>query len=78
VATSGARLGHGLVDVEWVSTRAEVRGQGIGAALTWAATLVEPDLPAALIASDDGQPVYEGMGYVRMMRLTLWHRPGQG
>jgi len=78
VATAGARLGHGLVDVEWVSARPEVRGQGIGAALTWAATLVEPDLPAALIASDDGQPVYEQMGFIRMMRLTLWHRPGPG
>ena len=75
VGTSGARLGHGLVDVEWVSTRAEVRGRGIGAALTWAATLVEPDLPAALIASDDGQPVYERMGYLRLLRLTAWHRP---
>jgi ribosomal protein S18 acetylase RimI-like enzyme len=75
VATSGARLGHGIVDVEWVAARAEVRGRGIGAALTWAATLVEPDLPAVLIASDDGQPVYERMGYVRLLRLTLWHRP---
>ena len=28
VGTSGARLGHGLVDVEWVSARAEVRGRG--------------------------------------------------
>jgi predicted GNAT family acetyltransferase len=78
VATAGARLGHGLNDVEWVSTRPEVRGRGYGAALTWAATLVEPDLPAALLASDDGQPVYEQMGYLRIMRLTVWHRPPAG
>jgi hypothetical protein len=75
VATAGARLGHGLNDVEWVSSLAEVRGRGIGAALTWAATLAEPANHAALIASDDGQPVYERMGYLRLMRLTMWHRP---
>jgi GNAT superfamily N-acetyltransferase len=75
VATAGVRVAHGLNDVEWISTRAEHRRRGIGAALTWAATLADPELPAVLIASDDGQPVYEAMGYVRIMRLTLWHRP---
>jgi GNAT superfamily N-acetyltransferase len=75
VATAGARIGHGVNDVEWVSTRPEVRGRGIGAAVTWAATLADPALPAVLIASDDGQSVYEAMGYVKLLRLTLWHRP---
>jgi hypothetical protein len=75
VATAGARLGHGIVDVEWVSTRPSHRRRGIGAAVTWAATLASPGDPATLIASDDGQPVYEAMGYVRLMRLTMWHRP---
>ena len=75
VATAGARLGRGIVDVEWVSCRSEARRRGVGAALTWAATLTEPSLPATLIASDDGQSVYEKMGYLRLVRLTLWHRP---
>jgi GNAT superfamily N-acetyltransferase len=78
VATSGARIGHGVNDVEWVSTRPEHRRRGIGEALTWAATLVDPDLPAVLIASDDGQGVYESMGFVRLLRLTMWHRPPAG
>ena len=78
VATSGARIGGGLVDVEWVSTRSEYRRRGIGAALTWAATLTEPSLPGVLIASDDGQPVYQAMGHLRLMRLTVWHRPPHG
>jgi hypothetical protein len=75
VATSGAWVGHGINDVEWVSTRADHRRRGIGAALTWAATRADPEQPAVLIASDDGQGVYEAMGYVRLLRLTMWHRP---
>lgn len=75
VATAGARIGHGVNDVEWVSTLSEFRRRGIGEALTWAATLAAPELPAVLIASDDGQRVYESMGYVRLLRLTMWHRP---
>jgi hypothetical protein len=78
VATAGARIGHGLVDVEWVSCQPTARRRGIGAALTWAATLTEPSLPAALIASDDGQSVYEAMGYIRLLRMTMWHRPPRG
>ncbi len=78
VATSGARIGHGVNDVEWVSTRADYRRRGIGAAVTWAATLAAPELPAVLIASDDGQSVYESMGFTRLLRLTMWHRPPAG
>jgi ribosomal protein S18 acetylase RimI-like enzyme len=75
VSTAGARLGHGIVDVEWVATLPAYRRRGIGAAVTWAATAADPGAAAVLIASDDGQPVYEAMGYVRLMRLTMWHRP---
>ena len=75
VATAGAREGHGVVDVDWVATLPGERGHGYGAALTWAATLCRPDRTAVLIASDDGQPVYQAMGYLRLLRLTLWHRP---
>ncbi len=75
VATSGARIGHGVNDVEWVSTQPDHRRRGIGEALTWAATRAAPELPAVLIASDDGQPIYASMGFVRLLRLTMWHRP---
>jgi hypothetical protein len=63
----------GLVNgVEMVSCRSEVRGRGIGAAITWSATLTEPAAPAALIASDSGKPVYARMGYLPITRFTLW------
>jgi len=75
VATSGAWLGPGIVVVDWVATLPAYRRRGIGTALTWAATMTSPGDPAALIASDEGRPIYEAMGYLRMMRLTIWHRP---
>jgi len=74
VATAAAWVRGGLVGVEWISARPETRGRGVGAAVTWAATLADPTLPAMLIASDLGQPVYERMGYLRLTRFTLWFR----
>lgn len=74
VATAGTCVHHGVNDVEWISLMPDCRGRGYGEAMTWAATLADPSLPAVLIASDDGQPVYERMGYLRLQRLTLWYR----
>ena len=79
VACAGAHVTEACVDVEYVATHDEVRGRGFGAALTWHATLADPTKPAVLIASDPGQPVYEKMGYLRVMRLTMWgSRPLDG
>ncbi len=72
VATASAHVGRGLQHVEWVATRPEFRGRGYGEALTWRATLTDPALPAVLVASDDGRPVYERMGYLPVTRFTLW------
>lgn len=72
VSTATAHVGAGIVHVEWVATLAEARGRGYGAAVTWAATTVDPSLPAMLIASDDGRPVYERMGYLALCRFTAW------
>jgi GNAT superfamily N-acetyltransferase len=72
VATAAAHVAAGVNHVEFVATRAEHRGRGIGAAITWAATIAEPSLPAVLIASDDGRGVYEALGYMAVLRWTLW------
>ena len=72
VATAGSHTAHGLTEVEWVSTRASHRGRGIGAALTWASTTAAPAHAAVLVATDDGRPVYERLGYVALMRLSMW------
>lgn len=72
VGTAGAWVSPAMTLVELVSTRPECRGKGYGAALTAAATVVAPDQPAMLIASDDGRGVYDRLGYLPLSRHTLW------
>jgi hypothetical protein len=69
VATS--IVGCGVNHVEFVATVPEARGHGYGEAVTWSATLAAPDLPAMLIATDMGRPVYDRMGYVAVSRWTF-------
>jgi GNAT superfamily N-acetyltransferase len=74
-AVSAAHLHAHAVLVEYVASLPSARGRGAGSAVTWAATLADPRLPAMLVASDDGRPVYEHMGYVAIERWTAWLRP---
>lgn len=74
VATSAAHSAAGVTVVENVAVLASARGRGAGAALTWAATTTWPEQGAVLIASDDGQPVYERLGFLRVERWTCWLR----
>ncbi|HSV39186.1 MAG TPA: GNAT family N-acetyltransferase [Nocardioidaceae bacterium] len=77
-AVSSAHLHEGVTLVEYVATLPVARGRGAGAAVTWAATLADPARPAVLLASDDGRPVYERMGYLAIERWTAWLRPAAG
>jgi ribosomal protein S18 acetylase RimI-like enzyme len=61
-----------LTVVEMVAVRSDARGRGFGAAITAAAAGDDPERPVALIASDDGQGVYERLGFRRIIRYTLW------
>jgi hypothetical protein len=72
VATSAAYVSERLSVVELVSTRPEVRGRGFGATITAAAHLAAPDRPSMLIASDLGRPAYDRLGYLPILRYTLW------
>lgn len=72
VGTSASHVAAGVNHVEFIATLPEARGRGIGAALTWAATVARPDLPAVLISSDDGRGVYASLGYLPVTRWTLW------
>lgn len=74
VAAASAWAAHGVVNVTLVATLPEERRKGYGEALTWAASRLDPSLPAMLLSSDDGRPVYERMGYLALQRMTLWYR----
>ena len=72
VATAAAYVTPEVTIVELVSARPECRGRGYGAALTAAASVAAPDQPAMLIASDLGRGVYARLGYLPLLRYTLW------
>ncbi len=72
VATAAVFLHGDSAEIDYVATLPSARGHGLGAALTWTATLADPAATAMLIASDDGRPVYERMGYVAVERWTVW------
>ena len=72
VGTASAIVGDHHVDVEFISTLESARGRGIGRALTAAAVLAAPELPAMLISSDPGRTVYERLGFIPLLRFTLW------
>lgn len=77
VSVAAAHQAAGMTLVEYVAALPAARGRGAGAAVTWAATLAAPENPAVLIASDDGRPTYERMGYIALERWTAWLRPAR-
>jgi len=73
VCASSVWIEHGINDVTLVATMPEARRRGYGEALTWRAALADSSLPAMLMSSDEGRPVYERMGFLPLLRLTLWY-----
>jgi hypothetical protein len=78
LGTSAVFVDDRVQVVEFVSVAESGRGRGVGAALTWAASTAEPELPATLVASDLGRPVYERLGFAALLRITLWVVAGGG
>jgi hypothetical protein len=78
VSAAATFVAAGINNVALVGTAPEARRRGYGAALTWQATLADPALPALLIATEEGRPVYERMGYLSLFRFTLWSRDRPG
>jgi hypothetical protein len=74
VGVGVSAVDHGINQVMLIATLPEARGRGFGAALTWESSLADPALPAMLLSSDIGRPVYEKMGYLPLFRFTVWYR----
>jgi hypothetical protein len=77
-AAAAAFVAAGINDVTLVGTVPEARRRGYGAALTWRATVADPTLPALLLSTDDGRPVYERLGYLPLFRFPVWSRDRPG
>lgn len=75
VSASIACVAAGCVGVYGVATIPEFRGRGYGAAMTWKALSVAPNLVSVLQPSDLARPLYERLGYESVGRFTSWiHR----
>lgn len=74
VCAASAFVAEGIVDVTLVATVPEARRRGYGTAVTWKATLANPDLHALLIATPEGKPAYEAMGYLPLFNFTIWSK----
>lgn len=74
VSAAETFVAAGINNVSLVATVPDARRRGYGAALTWCATLADPALPSLLIATDEGRPVYERIGYLTLFRYTIWSR----
>ena len=75
VSSSIAYTSDDVLGVFGVSTLPEYRSRGFGEALTWAATLVAPNLPAHLEPSETGAAMYRRMGYEDIGKNAHWFRP---
>jgi hypothetical protein len=74
VSGSMGFVSAGVVGVYAVATVPPFRRRGYGEAVTWAATLAEPSLPAVLQPSHEGLPMYRRMGFAPIGSYTKWLR----
>jgi GNAT superfamily N-acetyltransferase len=75
VTASITCVAEGCVGVYGLATIPEFRNRGYGAAMTWRAISVAPELPSVLQPSDLARPLYRRLGYEPVGRFTNWmHR----
>lgn len=75
VTSSIAYISDGIVGVFGVSTLPDYRRRGFGQAITWAAVVAAPELPAHLEPSEEGATMYRSMGFREIGQNTHWHSP---
>jgi hypothetical protein len=74
VGAAVAHTGHGVVNLCFAATLPESRRRGVWDALVRARLTDGPGLPAVAYTSDDSRPGFERMGFVPVLRFTLWFR----
>jgi GNAT superfamily N-acetyltransferase len=72
VGSAMSYVAGGAVGVYAVGVLPKARRRGVGEALTWAATLADPALPAVLQPSRQAVPLYRRLGYREIGRSATW------
>lgn len=75
VSVSAHFVAHGLGSLAFGATLPSSRGRGHWAQHARARLRTRPDLWHSGIFSDDSRPLAETLGFVPIVRFTLWHRP---
>ena len=68
------RVGHGIVNLCGGAALPTARRRGAWKALVRARVLDAPDLPAVAYTSDDSRPGFARLGFLVLLRFTLWGR----
>jgi ribosomal protein S18 acetylase RimI-like enzyme len=71
---------EGIAGIYFVSTLPDFRRRGIGEAMTWQAAIdgkEEGCTASCLQASEIGRPIYEKMGYKKIVDYEVWKPKGQ-
>jgi len=74
VAIGNVFVGHGVVNLALGATLPAARRRGVWEALVWARVAEDPDLPAVAYTSDYSRPGFIRMGFLPLIRCTLWYR----
>ena len=74
VAAGAGYVGHGVVNLCSAATLPAARRKGVWGALVRARMSDGPDLPAVAFTSDYSRPGFVHMGFLPLMRFTMWAR----
>lgn len=74
VSNGGLYTEHGLAVFTLGVTRPEARHRGYWKVLATRRLRIAPDLPAAGLFSDMSRPGAQRLGFLPILRFTLWHR----
>lgn len=78
VAVGMGYVAHGCVNLCGAATLPEARGTGAWGALVRARVDDAPELPAVAFTSDYSRPGFEHLGFVSVVRFTMWLRTAPG
>lgn len=74
VAAAAGYVGRGVVNLCAAATLPAARRRGVWGALVRARMADAPELPAVAFTSDFSRPGFVHMGFLPMLRLTMWAR----